>query len=303
MSPRPSAGLAALVVLPAAVFAQAPGGAVPPPLPVFASRVEAVHVDAFVTRDGEPLRGLGAADFDLRADGVRQKVELVRPESLPLELLLVFDVSGSLEGAGLEALRAAGRAALAGLKPGDSAGLLTFGEGVRLDLAPTADLERVDAALQGLRAGGTTALNDALLAACLTGGRTGRSAALLFSDGQDTISWTTEEEVRRLAEESGVLLNVIAIDQAMGAAAGKRATAEPRHLAALRRSAEASGGTLWLSPTPEGLEAAYRRVIETMNARYVLRFEPASLRPGRHDLRVEVSRGDVRARKSYFVPR
>jgi len=282
--------------------ASAVAGQEGPPLPVFASRVETVYVDAFVTREGEPLRGLADTDFDLRSDGVRQRVELVRPESLSLEVLLVFDVSGSLEGSGLEALRAAGRAALAGLKAGDSAGLVTFGEGVRLDLPPTSDLARVDRALLGLQAGGTTALYDALFATFLLGGRSGRSAALVFSDGQDTISWTTEDAVRRFAEESGILLNVIAV--APGPRAGKGAPPpEPKHLAALRRAAEVTGGALWLSPTPEGLAAAYRRVMENMNARYLLRFEPTSPRPGRHELSVAVSRGDVRARRSYFVTR
>jgi hypothetical protein len=64
-------------------------------------------------------------------------------------------------------------------------------------------------------------------------------------------------------------------------------------------------GSLWLSPTAEELEAVFRRILEAMNARYVLRFEPAARRPGRHRLGVRLKgvEADVRARPAYFVPR
>jgi len=72
----------------------------------------------------------------------------------------------------------------------------------------------------------------------------------------------------------------------------------------LRRVAESTGGSSWSSSGPE-LEAAFRGVLETVNARYVLAYEPTGVRRvGRHRIELSVRRRgvDVHARREYFVP-
>lgn len=104
------------------------------PVPVFEANTAVVYLDVFVTRDGEPVRGLGAEHFEVTDEGVRQSLEMVSLEDVPLDLFLVFDVSRSLKGQRLDDLRRAARVVLAELRPGDRAGLFTFSDEVRLAL-------------------------------------------------------------------------------------------------------------------------------------------------------------------------
>lgn len=295
--------MTALTVL-ALQAALMPGQAVP----VFEANTAAVYVDVFVTREGEPVSGLTAESFEVRDEGVRQSLEMVSLEDIPLEMLLVFDVSRSLRGKRLDALRRAARAVLAELRPGDRAGLVTFSDEVRLAVAPTAELGALEEALAGLEAGGTTSLHDALFATLLLGGGPGRGVAIVFSDGEDRTSWLSEREILKTAEESNVLLHAVGILPLAGTAMEAREARErpnPPELKFLYELTETTGGSLWLASSTEGLEATFQRVLEAMHNRYVLRFEPRSFKPGRHRLEVKLKgvEADVRSRPSYFVGR
>ena len=82
----------------AASISSAPSWAqqTPPPL-TFGTGVEAVYVDVFVTKGGQPVMGLTSSAFELRDDGAARPVELVAVEALPLTAILAFDTSSSVE--------------------------------------------------------------------------------------------------------------------------------------------------------------------------------------------------------------
>jgi len=272
---------------------------------VFASRTDVVYVDVFVTRAGLPVRGLTAESFEVRDDGARRDVLLLALEKVPLEARLVFDVSASVEGERLEHLRSAGRSFLIGLGAGDRVGLVTFSEEVRIPLAPTDDPAALAAALEGLRAKGMTALYDGLYAALRLDAGPGRRMIVVFSDGADTISWLGQRQVARVAEESNVLVEAVAVRPGPSGSGAERRP-EPPPLDSLGRIAERTGGRLWLASSSEDLESAFGRIVEAMKSRYVLRLEPrGGLRPGRHRLEVRLKgpAAEVRHRPSYFVPR
>ena len=84
--------------------------------PAFRATTEVVLVDALVTRNGRPAEGLTANDFEVHDSGVRQAVALVGMQTVPVDLRLLLDVSGSLEGQQLAALKAAARAAIASFR-------------------------------------------------------------------------------------------------------------------------------------------------------------------------------------------
>jgi hypothetical protein len=146
-----------------------------------------------------------------------------------------------------------------------------------------------------------TALYDGLYAALQLDTGPGRRMVVVFSDGADTISWLGEKQVARIAEESNVLVQAVAVDPA---SAGAEASAEVPRLDTLRRIAELTGGQLWLASSSADLESSLCRIVEAMKSRYVLRLEARErLRPGRHRLEVRL-RGpaaDVRHRPTYFV--
>ena len=64
----------------------------------FRSGADGVRVDVHVQVGKKPVAGLTAADFDVRDSGVRQDVQALAIEDVPLSLVLALDVSGSVRG-------------------------------------------------------------------------------------------------------------------------------------------------------------------------------------------------------------
>jgi len=292
-----------LAMLLASALAQAPSQA-----PTFSVGVEAVHVDVFVSDAGRPVTGLTQADFELRDSGRRRDVELVAVETLPLRMFLVFDTSGSVDGEKLAQLQAAGLSLLRGLRPGDEAALVTFGHEIALRVEATTELARLERGLRGILPGGSTALWDALYAGTLLASGSGRSLLVLFTDGQDNLSWLDAAELRRVVEQSNVLVQAVGLEPpAPPPLPGGRpqpAPVELPYLRTLRQLAELSGGRFWPATSPDRLADAFGAIAELMRTRYVLRFEPTSpSRPGLHPIDVRLVRrsGKVRCRRAYFV--
>jgi Ca-activated chloride channel family protein len=280
-----------------------------PPPPTFSVGVEGVYVDVFVTDGDHPVLGLAASDFELKDNGVRQPVELVTVESLPLTTFLVLDASGSVDGEKRIQLQAAARALLGGLRPGDKAALLTFGEEIRVRVPPTGDRTRLERAVGGILPGGATALYDALYSGALLASGRGRSLLVLFTDGEDNLSWLDAAQVRQALVESNVLVQAVGIVPTENrppppSARGDRQPPEPPYLQTLRHLAEVTGGRFWAASEPDRLAEAFLAILEAMKTRYVLRFEPDRARgEGLHELEVNLVRrkGKVQSRKAYFV--
>jgi hypothetical protein len=101
------------------------------------------------------------------------------------------------------------------------------------------------------------------------------------------------------AERSNALVHVVALSY-------RRPTAlkEPEHIRVLREIAEATGGRLWESESPERLRDAFAAIAEAVGQRYVLRYEPRKVaRPGWHaiDVRLRGREGAVHARRGYWA--
>ncbi len=288
----------------AAASTQAPAPA------TFAVGVESVYVDVFVTEANHPVTGLTDADFEVRDNGARQRVELVAVESLPLTTFLVLDTSGSVDGEKLVQLQAAGRALLGGLRPGDEAALVTFDHEIRVRVPPTGDRARLGRGVDGILPGGSTALFDALYAGIMLASGRGRCLLVLFTDGEDNDSWLDAAQIRRVLEESNVLVQAVGVVPTPEISSFDKSLAERTparevpHVRTLRQLAEITGGRFWPASSPGKLAEAFVAILAAMKTRYVLRFEPAAgRREGLHELQVGLTRhkGKVHCRKAYFV--
>jgi VWFA-related protein len=195
---------AALLVLALGAPAQEP--------PTFAAGVEGVYLDVSVRRDGKPVPGLSATDFELAEEGSSRAVEVVEGANAPVHAILALDVSSSVQGQRLLDLRAAASAFLAGLGPADRATLVTFSHRVELRTPVGASPAEARAALDRAQAGGSTALFDGAFAAiALADRRHGRPVVLLFSDGDDELSWLDAQRLRELAREANGVVHVVAV--------------------------------------------------------------------------------------------
>jgi Ca-activated chloride channel homolog len=297
------------------------GGAVARSQPIeFPSSVEAVYVDVFVNHNGAPVAGLTGDNFELRDGGVRQKVSVVGHESLPLLAVLALDVSSSVTGEKADALHKGARAFMAGLRPSDRLVLLSFNKEVRR-LADPREPGLAHSVLDGFTGAGTTSLYDALYVALRIPGRTERAVLVLFTDGEDNSSWFDERVVKRMAEESNVLIHVVGVvpiearawimeealatEQALATGARRAASSpEPEYVGRLKQIAEVTGGRFWTADSPSQLEQAFLAVLAAMKTRYILRYEPGTApAPGFHRLEIKLrgAKGTVHARTGYFV--
>lgn len=278
-----------------------------PPGPLeFRSDVAAVYVDTFVTRGGKPLTDLRASHFELRDNGVPQRLELLAAESRPLRAVLVFDTSSSMAGDRIEALRVAGEAFLDGLRPLDLAGLVAFSEDVLWLADPTADKKPVRQALSQLRASGATSVYDALYAAIVLSEGTPRPLVVLFTDGEDNSSWLGAEDLKLVVQRSNALVHVVGWRPPLPPELLRKVPLRPvsPQERALGEIAEAAGGRFWHADSPARLRQAMAAIADAMRHRYVLRYEPTGVvREGWHriEARLRGAEGDVHLRRGYWV--
>jgi VWFA-related protein len=260
--------------------------------PVFSSRAEIVRVDVLVLKDGKPMRNLGAADFEIKDNGVLQQVELLSAEELPLNVVLALDHSDSLTGNGLRDLQNAGRALLDGLTDRDGAALVTFGSAVTAASELTRDREAVRSALERPASGGLTALIDGCFAGLMLGAsEVGRSLLLVFSDGLDTSSFLTADAVLGSAKRADVVT--------YGVVAGDK----PRQ-SFLRDLTQATGGDVIEVGGTKDVGATFIRLLNEYRQRYLLSYTPTGVaRTGWHqiDVRVKQRNVTVRARPGYLA--
>src|ERR1700676_3819311 len=151
--------------------------------------VNLVLVDATVkAKDGQIMANLKKDDFEVREDGMAQKVEIFSRDELPLNVALVLDLSDSI-GPFLGPLRDAATVALAALKPNDEVALFTFSTEAELRVPFTKDKNKIADQINTFDARGATNINDGIFAASeylLKAPPNGRRVIILISDDVGT---------------------------------------------------------------------------------------------------------------------
>jgi Ca-activated chloride channel family protein len=271
-----------------AVLMAAPAGA---QRQVFSARTLAVRVDVLVTEGPRPVPGLRAGDFELRDNGVRQRVEVIDANEVPIQAILALDTSASIQGARHPALIAAGEALLDGLKPADRAGLVTFSHAITSRISPTTDLREVRDALREMTPSGRTSIMDGVyLALTSTLDQSARSLVVLCTDGSDTTSWLQPSEVLEAARRANAVI------YAVTASDGRRSSA-------LKHLADATGGQILQAKASSDLRPAFQRILREFRNRYVLAYTPEGVDAGgfhRLEITVPGRNVTVKARTGYI---
>src|SRR6202795_1974889 len=151
--------------------------------------VNLVLLDATVkTKAGQIMADLKKENFEVREDGVEQKLEVFSRDELPLEVALVLDLSDSI-GPFLGPLRDAANTALAALKPEDEVALFTFSTEAELRVPFTKDKSKRAQDINALKVGGATNINDGIFVAAkylLGAPPKGRRVIILIRDDVGT---------------------------------------------------------------------------------------------------------------------
>ncbi len=222
-------------------------------------------------QDGQPLPGLSPDDFSATLAGEAlptSSLKTISDPGLGIAVVLAFDVSGSMGGEPLEQARLAGRALIDQLGSDDQAAVVAFSTVVELVQPFTADRSLLLAAIDGLAAGGNTALyggvqQSAELAAAAP---VDRSSIVLLSDGQDfgAVSATTREASLDLVRGSGALVFAVGLGPQI----------DESYLSEL---AQAGRGQFLPAPLPDDLTQAYLSAGNVLRQQYVLTLDASGL--------------------------
>ncbi len=160
---------------------------------------------------GRFVPGLGAGRFTLSENGVRQTLDVVRPETLPSTYTLLVDSSQSMARS-IDFLReAAGRLAFH-LRPRDRVLVVPFSKTIGAITGPTSDHKTIADAIATIQPRGGTAILDSLPAAAkLVSAAEGRHVIILITDGYDENSSTHLDEAMARVQASGSTVYVIGI--------------------------------------------------------------------------------------------
>jgi len=261
----------------------------------FSVKTEEVRIDVLVTDDGKPVIDLHAENFEVRDNGVPQVIETVSYQRVPTSATLVLDMSRSVTGELFEQLKRAGNELLNGLRDKDRAALITFSHSVMLDSPRTTDLDSVKLALHQLqpRSSGNTSLLDVSYTGLIYAeSKADRSLLVIFSDGLDTTSWLTEEEVLESAKRSDVVVYTIS--------AGRLPDND-----FLRDLAKYTGGYFFKIESIENLGAIFRGILDEFRHRYMLTYSPRGVKKsGWHEIEVRVRKhryDKIQARPGYMM--
>lgn len=213
------------------------------------------------------IDGLSKDNFTVTVDGKPAAVvtaDLASSQNLPLDVLFVIDISGSMAGEPMSRTKEAAKGFLSGLAPTDRVALLTFADEVRLDQDYSTDRAATSAAIDGLVAAGNTALYQATAntAIKVTTSDASRRAVIFLSDGaQDGVPLTAPRDVA-IAAAGSVGVPFFTIGE------GKGIDREY-----LQQLATVTGGRYLEAPDPKDLGTLYDGIGKLLRSQYAVTFD------------------------------
>ena len=260
---------------------------------IYRSRAEVVVIDVSVTDGRRPVLQLQRDDFELRDNGVVQQILDFDSQTLPLDVTVTVDISGSMtpdKRATVE--RAIGQVSRA-LRQDDRGAVVTFAARISERSPLQAPPILID--LSGVGPG--TSVRDALLLSLVTDRRDDRRQLNLFmTDGDDTSSYFDTRTVVETARHAGGQTSVILVRD------NGRLRGPTREM--IDQVAATTGGEVLELDGGDDLSNAFLRTVEAFRTSYVLRYTPNGVSAtGWHEVVVRVKKRNhtVRARNGYWA--
>ena len=295
--------------------------------PSFRAGSDVVRVFATVTdHDGKLVANLTRDTFEVRDQGKPQPLTLFDNSPQPIRLIVMLDVSGSMEG-NLPLLRAAGAQLFKRLRPDDVARVGAFGHDVTISPSFTHNADELDAALPTRIAPDAPTPLWRAIDQAIDGFKDSddrRKVILVLSDGKDTGTGTLSLR-QQPASQAEVIDRARAEDVMIYAVGMRSRSSQPRQpmmpgagqgglrammLAdmpdpGLARVAEDTGGGYTEIRFGQDLGAAFAGVADELHAQYLLGYATPVHDGKVHDINVRVNTAGLkaRARKSYVAPK
>jgi Ca-activated chloride channel homolog len=231
--------------------------------------IDVQFVELFTTvldRRNRPMTDLGREDFVVVEDGVPQRLSrFERVENLPIHVVVLIDVSASME----PSLQTAREAALSffeqAITPRDRAALVPFNDRPTLAVKMTNRVGDLGSGLAGLKAERGTALYDSVVFSLFyLNGIKGQRAILLLSDGKDENSRFRFDQTLDFARRAGVAIYTIGLDL-------PRFERETRRV--LRTLADETGGRSFFVGSADEIAPVYAAIQQELRSRYLLAYQ------------------------------
>jgi VWFA-related protein len=278
------------------------------PILTITKRVDEVNVLFIATdRHGKFVRNLNQADFSIFDDHkpVQSILNFHRETDLPIEMGLLVDVSGSVQGRfGFEKEAATGFLQHI-IRPGyDRAFVVGFNKESRLTQDFTDKVALLSAGVQRLSNGGGTALYDAIYTACKDkllrehSEHPIRKALVILSDGEDNQSQYTRAQAIEMAQRAEVLIYAISTDDSGLILRGDKV---------LEDLASATGGRAFFPYKMKDITHSFAAIEDELRSQYDVSYKPTDFdADGRYrSIEITAVKKDlqVRARRGYYAPR
>jgi VWFA-related protein len=276
--------------------------------PAFRTGVELVSLNVTVTDPSNHyITDLDQGDFSVFEDGVKQEVTFFNRRQSPVALSLLLDSSASMEDK-LPLLQVAATSFVKRLKPNDLAQVIDFDSRVEIRQPFTGNQAELERAIGLTAAGGSTSLHNAIYIAlkelrkirAVSEDDVRRQALIVFSDGEDTSSLISFDEVLDLAKRSETAVYTIALRGTDSQTKGFR---EAEFV--MRQLAQETGGRSFFPLRAEDLTGIYGQIADELASQYTLGYTP---RNGKRDgawrrVVVQLTRANVtpRTKRGYYA--
>ena len=283
----------------------------PRPQPAFRAGVDVVSLNVTAVEGANRyVTDLDQSEIAIFEDGVQQNVTFFNRRPRPIALSLLLDSSASMER-NLPMLHAAATNFVRRLKPSDLAQVIDFDSRVEIRQGFTSNQADLETAIQSTTAGGSTALHNAIYIALrelekirpAADEDVRRQALVVFSDGEDTSSLVSFDEVMNLAKRTETAIYTIAL-RAPETSTSSKGFREAEFV--LRTMAQDTGGRTFFPNKIEDLAGAYAQIADELASQYTVGY--TSTNP-RHDgawrrvmLRVTRPNVTARSKSGYYAP-
>jgi Ca-activated chloride channel homolog len=256
--------------------------------PVFRSSVDLVALNVIVTDLRQRfVAGLSATDFAVFEDGVRQDVSFFAASEVPIDIALLLDTSASMSDK-MAVMQRAALGFLGTLRPNDRAMVVDIKDATRVLHGLQSNESDLESAVRMTRAGGGTGLYNGLyltfkeLVKSRAGNNAGvrRQAIVVLSDGQDTSSLMSFDDVMDVAKQSGIATYTITLRSprlsAFEQARGQRYFSQSEF--AMRTLAQETGGQAFFPLDIGELDGVYASIARELASQYALGYTPKTVR-------------------------
>jgi len=295
-----------------------------PTIPIVVNLVDVLFT--VLDRRNKLISGLEQADFKIFDDGQAQDIRYFSKQSdLPLRIGMLLDTSNSIRDRIKFEQDAANNFLFSVLRRNrDEAFLMTFDDEPQVIQGFTGDTGKLRDQIMRTRAGGGTAVFDAIYEACdkelshpprPPGDQPDvvRRVMILISDGEDNLSTHTRSEAIEMAQRTSVVIYTIStstqwvtLDDPSKEKSGNRKYHLTEGDKVLQDLADETGGRSFYPYHVDDLDQSFQDIGEELRNQYSIAYNPTTHQlDGRyHKIKIEVvdRKGyQVRARRGYYA--